>query len=164
MALAGRSDEKEPHMKRTPQIVGFMTPFPYSIDIDAPLSEARAFMQHHRIRHLPVTAHRAIVGIVTDRDIKLMLGPDFAYPPERELKVRDACAEDPYVVPASTPLALVAETMAKRHIGSAVITKKDALVGIFTSTDACRVLAQLLRPHEPLGSSGKRKKKERRVA
>lgn len=151
-------------MKRTPQIVGYMTPFPYSIDIDAPLSEARAFMQHHRIRHLPVTAQRAIVGIVTDRDIKLMLGPDFACPSENELKVRDVCVEDPYVVPASTPVAVVAETMAKRHIGSAVITKKDALVGIFTSTDACRVLAQLLRPHEPRGFPGKTKKKKVRRA
>lgn len=150
-------------MKRTPQIVGFMTPFPYSIDLDAPLSEARTFMQRHRIRHLPVTARRAIVGIVTDRDIKLMLGPDFAYPAEKELKVRDVCAEDPYIVPASTPLAVVAATMAKRHIGSAVITKKGALAGIFTSTDACRVLAQLLAPQRPRGSPGS-KKKVRRAA
>jgi CBS domain-containing protein len=148
-------------MKRTPQIVAFMTPFPYSIDIDAPLSDARAFMQRHRIRHLPVTAQRTIVGIVTDRDIKLMLGPDFAYPPERELKVRDVCVEDPYIVPASTPVAVVAETMAKRHIGSALITKRDALVGIFTSTDACRTLAQLLGPQEPRPSPRKKKRLRR---
>lgn len=148
-------------MKRTPQIVAFMTPFPYSIDIDAPLSEARAFMQHHRIRHLPVTAQRAIVGIVTDRDIKLVLGPDFAYPPEKELKVRDVSVENPYIVPASTPVAVVAETMAKRHIGSAIITKKESLVGIFTSTDACRALAQLLKPKDPRGPAGKQKRVRR---
>lgn len=150
-------------MKSTPQIVGFMTPFPYSIDIDAPLSEARAFMRHRRIRHLPVTAQRTIVGLVTDRDIKLVLGPDFGYPPEKELKVRDVCVEDPYIVPASTPVAVVAHTMAKRHIGSAIITKKDALVGIFTSTDACRALAQLLKPGTPTGSP-RRHKRVRRAA
>jgi CBS domain-containing protein len=134
-----------------------MTPFPYSIDIDAPLSKARLLMRRHRIRHLPVTAQRAIVGIVTDRDIKLVLGPDFAYPPEKELTVRDVCVEDPYIVPASTPVAVVADTMAKRHIGSAVVTKKQALVGIFTSTDACRALARLLGPENPTGPPGRKK-------
>jgi CBS domain-containing protein len=151
-------------MKRIPQIVGVMTPFPYSIDIDAPLSEARAVMRRHRIRHLPVTAQRAIVGIVTDRDIKLLLGPDFAYPPEKELKVRDVCVEEPYIVPASTPVAVVADTMAKRHIGSAIIMKNAALAGIFTSTDACRVLAQLLGPQKPRSSPGEKRKKLRRAA
>ncbi len=150
-------------MKRTRQIVGFMTPFPYSIDVDAPLSEARAFMQRHRIRHLPVTAHSAIVGIVTDRDIKLVLGPDFAYPPENELRVRDVCVEDPYVVPATTSVAVVADTMAKRHIGSAIVTKRGSLVGIFTSTDACRALARLLGPERPRGSPA-RIKRGRRAA
>jgi CBS domain-containing protein len=150
-------------VKRTPQIIAFMTPFPYSIDVDAPLSEARLLMRRHRIRHLPVTAQRKIVGIVTDRDIKLLLGPDFAYLPESELKVRDVCVEDPYVVSASTPVAVVAETMAKRHIGSAVVTKKQALVGIFTSTDACRALAQLLGPADPPGLPSS-KKKVRRAA
>ena len=133
-------------MKRKPQIVAFMTPFPHTIDIDAPLSDARMFMQRHGIRHLPVTSKRAVVSIITDRDIKLMLGPDFGYPPEEELTVRDACVEDPYIVSASTPAADVADTMARRHIGSAVVTKKGTVVGIFTATDACRALAHLLRP------------------
>ena len=133
-------------MKNVPQIVAFMTPFPHSIDIDAPLSEARAFMQRRRIRHLPVTSQGAIVGMLTDRDIKLVLGPDFAYPPETELKVSDVCVKDPYIVPASTPVAAVAGKMAERHIGSAIITKNGKLVGVFTSTDACRALAQLLGP------------------
>jgi len=133
-------------MKNVPQIVAFMTPFPHSIDIDAPLSEARAFMQRRRIRHLPVTSRGAIVGMLTDRDIKLVLGPDFAYPPETELKVSDVCVKDPYIVPASTPVAAVAGQMAQRHIGSTIITKNGKLVGVFTSTDACRALAQLLGP------------------
>ena len=32
-----------------------MPPFPYAIDIDAPLTEAQALMTEHAIRHLPVT-------------------------------------------------------------------------------------------------------------
>jgi CBS domain-containing protein len=32
-------------MKPNPQVVAFMTPFPYSIDVDAPLAEARKIMR-----------------------------------------------------------------------------------------------------------------------
>lgn len=132
-------------MKHPPQIVAFMTPFPYSIDIEAPLAEARAFMQARQIRHLPVTEQGQLAGLVTDRDVKLILGPDFAYPEERTLTVRDACALEPYIVDAATPLEEVAGAMARRHLGSALITKHAKLVGIFTTTDACRALEALLR-------------------
>ena len=131
-------------MKRNPQVIAFMTPFPYSIDVDAPLKEAHKLMREHHFRHLPVTRADAIVGVLTDRDIKLVLGPDFAYPDEEELTVRDAYVERPCVVHASTPVAIVARTMAENHIGSAIVTKNDKLVGIFTVTDACRALAEVL--------------------
>ena len=124
-----------------------MTPFPYSIDVDAPLKDAHKLMREHHFRHLPVTRAGAIVGVLTDRDIKLVLGPDFDYPDEEKLAVRDAYVERPCVVHASTPVATVARTMAENHIGSAIVTKNDKLVGIFTVTDACRALAEVLAGH-----------------
>ena len=65
--------------------------------------------------------------------------------------MRDAYVDRPCVVPASTPVATVARTMAESHIGSAIVTKRDKLVGIFTVTDACRALARILEgsPREP---------------
>ncbi|HVN45120.1 MAG TPA: CBS domain-containing protein [Steroidobacteraceae bacterium] len=134
-------------MKRQPQVVAFMTPFPYSVDVDAPLAQAHELMRKHHFRHLPVTSGQAIVGILTDRDIKLVLGPDFGSPPEGELRVRDAYLERPCVVSAATPVAAVARTMAEHRIGSAIVTKNDKLVGIFTVTDACRALAEVLGDH-----------------
>ena len=134
-------------MKRNPQVIAFMTPFPHSIDIDEPLAQARAMMREGHFRHLPVTRGGNMVGVVTDRDIKLLLGPDFGNPDEQELKVRDAYVDRPCVVLASTPLAAVARTMAEHHIGSAIVTKNDKLVGIFTVTDACRALAEVFEGH-----------------
>ena len=134
-------------MKRNPQVIAFMTPFPHSIDIDAPLARARKMMREGAFRHLPVTCGGAIVGIVTDRDIKLLLGPDFGNPEERELKVRDAYIDKPCVVPASTPVAAVARAMAEHHIGSAIITKNNKLVGIFTVTDGRRARDAILDGH-----------------
>ena len=135
-------------MKRNPQVIAFMTPFPHSIDVDAPLEDAHKLMREHGFRHLPVMSGGEIVGILTDRDIKLVLGPDFGTPDERELRVRDAYVERPCVVPASTPVAKVARVMAQNRIGSAIVTKHGKLVGIFTVTDACRALAEIIGDHD----------------
>lgn len=134
----------------SPQILAFMTPFPYSIEVAAPLAEAHAFMRERHIRHLPVTRGGRLAGILTDRDIKLALGPDLGSPPERELSVADVYQPECYVVDAGELLEDVAATMAERHLGSALVTRGGKLVGIFTTTDACRALARILsdrRPH-----------------
>jgi CBS domain-containing protein len=39
--------------------------------------------------------------------------------------------------------------MADRHVGSALVTRGDKLVGIFTTTDACRALARVLHELHP---------------
>ena len=140
-------------MKRNPQVIAFMTPFPHSIDVDAPLEDAHKLMRGRRFRHLPVISGGEIVGVLTDRDIKLVLGPDFGSPDERELRVRDAYVERPCVVPASTPVAKVARVMAQNRIGSAIVTKHGKLVGIFTVTDACRALAEIIGDHDEEANS-----------
>jgi acetoin utilization protein AcuB len=134
---------------RLPQILAYMTPFPFSIDVDAPLAEAHAFLRERHIRHLPVTERGELVGVLTDRDIKLALGPDLGSPPEREMAVRDVFQPEAYVVDAGAQLLKVAATMAERHLGSALVTRGGKLVGIFTTTDACRALARVLRELHP---------------
>jgi CBS domain-containing protein len=132
-------------MKRIPQIKSVMTTFPYSVDADAPVSEALEFMREHRIRHLPVTEKTDVIGLISDRDIKLMLGPDFAYPDADELKVRDAMVAEPYTVDLSERLDRVLAHMAEHHIGSVVVMRHGRLAGLFTTSDACEAFAEFLR-------------------
>jgi len=132
-------------MKRIPQIKSFMTPFPYSISEDAPLSEAQAFMRAKKIRHLPVTRDGVPLGIISDRDIKLVLGPDFAYPNPEELTVGQVMVKDAYSVDLATRVDNVLSHMAKHHLGSALVTRKGKLVGVFTANDACRAFCEHLR-------------------
>ena len=139
-------------MRRIPPIKSVMTAFPHSVDIGAPIHEARLFMREHGIRHLPVTENGVLVGIVSDRDIKLMLGPDFAYPKESELTVRDVYLDDPYEVDLEEPLDRVLLNMAERHIGSVLVTRKGNLAGVFPVTDVCRTFAEYLR--EQFGPRG----------
>ena len=132
-------------MKRIPSIKSVMTPFPLSVDVQASVNDAQAFMREHHIRHLPVTENGELVGMISDRDIKLILGPDFAYPDGKELKVSDAMVRDVYTVDMSERLDRVLRHMAEQHLGSVAVTRKGKLAGVFTMTDACGAFADFLR-------------------
>jgi CBS domain-containing protein len=137
-----------------PHVVAVMTPFPYSIDIDASLTDAMDMLQEHRIRHLPVMEQGSLVSVLTDRDIKMALDPSVGLPPREQLTVRNACVIDAYIVHTSAPLDQVLMEMAERHIGSALVVKDQRLAGIFTASDACRFLGELLRARFPVYTGG----------
>jgi CBS domain-containing protein len=132
-------------MKRIPTVKTVMTPFPHSVDLRATVDHAREFMREHRIHHLPVTENGQLVGLVSDRDIKLVLGPDFAYPPEKSVTVGDVMVRDAYIVDLNTRLDEVLEHMSGHQLGSALVTREGRLAGVFTTTDACRHFADFLR-------------------
>jgi len=136
-------------MKKIPQIQSVMTPFPYAVDADAPLRFARQQMLEHEVRHLPVESNGRLVGVLTDRDLKRALDPSLGIAPKHELIVRDAMVRHAYVVETAERLDRVLFEMAERHIGSALVTKGGKLVGIFTSSDACRVFGEHLRAEFP---------------
>lgn len=131
-------------MSSRPSIISVMTPFPHSVDVDATVRAARVFLREYGIHHLPVTRGKELVGVITDRDIKLCLGPDFDYPDEGEIRVSEVMIDAVYVVDVSCPLDDVLLTMSERHYGSTLVTKEGKLVGIFTCTDACRHFGQEL--------------------
>ena len=109
-------------------------------------------MQKQNIRHLPVISGGKLAGIVSDRDIKLYLGPDLDYPQATETRVRDVYLANPYVVDLNEALDNVLVAMAERHIGSVLVTRDGKLAGLFTATDACRAFAEhLRRQYRPMG-------------
>lgn len=102
-------------------------------------------MDEFEIRHLPVASKGRLVGIISDRDLKRALDPALGLPPKNELFVDDVMVHDPYVVETQTPLDEVLLEMADRHIGCVLVVKNGKLVGLFTTTDACRVFGESLR-------------------
>lgn len=132
-------------MKKIPPIKTAMTAFPYSVQPEASLHQAMDFMRTHNIRHLPVADDGKLMGLVSDRDIKLVLGPDFAYPDPDKLTVGDIMRADTYTVDLEERLDNVLAHMAEHHIGSAVVTRHGKLAGMFTLSDACREFAEYLR-------------------
>ena len=126
-----------------------MTRGPWVVDDDAPLRQARSLMVDREVHHLSVTRRGTLVGVLSDRDVKRALDPELGLPPEDELFVRDVCVFDAYAVGPSEPLERVLRTMADRHIGSALVTEDDRVVGILTASDACRLFAEFLHTAKP---------------
>jgi acetoin utilization protein AcuB len=139
-------------MKKVPQVMSVMTPFPYSIDVDDLLTRAREMMAEHGIRHLPVKDSGRLVGVITDRDIKLTLGPALGIPVGHKLKVRDVAVFEAYVVEMTERLDSVLLHMARHHVGSALVVKDGRLAGIFTTSDACKAYGEYLRGQFPVPS------------
>lgn len=117
-----------------------MTGQPQAIEAESSLSEAQETMSRHGIRHLPVTEGGEIVGLLSDRDLKLALDPIVEFP--RPGQVRDVMVRDPYIVHPDAPLDEVLLTLSERRIGCALVADGAGLAGIFTTTDAARMLGE----------------------
>jgi acetoin utilization protein AcuB len=132
-------------MKKAPHdataIRTFMTPAPRTIRPDQTLEEAHAVMRSLRVRHLPVVRAGKLVGVVSQRDLALIESLRDVDP--AEVPVEDAMSSEIFAVGPDTPLAVVAAEMARRKLGSAIVTEASRPVGVFTVTDACRALSSL---------------------
>lgn len=125
-----------------------MTREPLSVAPDVGLLDAHELMRGWGMRHLPVTEKDgAVVGLLSERDILRYFA---LHPNNRKGCVSDAMAKDPYIVDPDTTLAEVATTMANNKYGCAIVADNRRICGIFTTTDALKVLAQILR--EPDGT------------
>lgn len=129
-------------MKAIPQIQKYMTTTPYAINAESTIEEASQVMKKHDIRHLPVVVVEGQrYGILSDRDVKYAMsltGFD-----ARHAKVKDIYEEIAYVTKPTTLISDVSAELAERKVGSALIVDNGHLVGIFTTTDACRALSDL---------------------
>ncbi len=127
-------------MSQQKTIEAYMTPSPLTIGVDQPLSRAREVMQEHGVRHLPVLNGGRLVGLVSERDVSLIEGLRDVDP--SGLSVEEAMSSDVFSVTSDATLAQVAQEMAERKYGSAVVMKSTKVIGIFTTVDACAALAR----------------------
>ncbi|NIR29993.1 MAG: CBS domain-containing protein [Gammaproteobacteria bacterium] len=134
-------------MDNVPRIGELMTASPQCVDVSDTVKTAKTLMLNENIKHLPVLRGERLVGILSDRDVKLAQAvstdPNF----HDNARVEDVFRSNPYTVPRSEPANRVLSEMAERRIGSVLIVEDEELIGIFTTTDACRCFADFLRFH-----------------
>lgn len=118
-----------------------MTQEPVTISPSVTLGDVIEILRNWGMRHLPVVDGDRLVGVISDRDVykHLALGQT------HKALVQDAMSQHPYAVAPSESLAKVATQMAENKFGCTVVVDADRQVkGIFTTTDALYILAQLL--------------------
>lgn len=126
-----------------PTIRHYMTASPETIQADLTLAQARERMYQLGARHLPVTENGELVGILSERDVTLA---DALKGDLERLSVRQAMTAQPFTCGPEAHLHAVAEEMARHKYGTAIVVDREHpghVVGLFTTVDALRALAQL---------------------
>jgi acetoin utilization protein AcuB len=124
------------------RIEKYMTAAVQTIGDEQPMSVALRLMQEQNIRHLPVLHQGKLVGLVDDRDLRLVDELENVDP--ARVPVKAAMTRQPYVVGPDADLDDVVSTMAAKRHSAAVVGNGGKVVGIFTNVDACRALADVL--------------------
>ena len=128
--------------KPIPTIQKYMTTTPLTVRPDLTIAAADKIMHENRIRHLPVLNGGQLVGLLSQRDIRLI--ESFKDVDIKTVQVVEAMSQDVFEVSPSSSLDEVVLTMAAKKYGSAVVTQNSHVVGIFTAVDALQALAELL--------------------
>lgn len=128
--------------KPIPTIQKFMTTAPHTIGAEQTLAKAHELMREHGIRHLPVLTGGKLVGVISDRDLRLVESLKDVDP--KTLRVDEAMTTDVVGVAPDLALDEVVQTMGAKKIGSVVVMQNQKVVGIFTTVDLCRAFAELL--------------------
>lgn len=113
------------------------------------LAEALGIARTHRIRHLPVMDGDLLVGLVTDRDLRLAMPPLWAAEREAMLaalnvrRVGEVMVRAIITTTPDTPLEDAARQFYTHRIGCLPVMEDGRLVGILTETDVLRAFAGL---------------------
>lgn len=129
-------------MKAIPQVSKYMTTLPHTIGAEQSLSKAEKMMAEYRVRHLPVLSGGKLVGVLSDRDVRLV--ESFRDVNPEEVTVEDAYTPEPYVTSPHAPLSEVCAEMAQHKYGCALVCDNQKLVGIFTWVDALKAFGDVM--------------------
>jgi len=137
-----------------------MTPSPISIEPEHSIGTALARMRRGGFRRLPVVRDGKLVGIVTDRDLRLAMNSPFvlregwydSYLMEH-IEVRSCMTEKPITISPDADLVEAVRLLKEKKIGGVPVVENGELVGIITETDLLDYLLQLLEEHRSPASA-----------
>jgi len=136
------------------QVRELMTGGLITVRPDTSVQDARDLLTRERVRHLPVIdAEGALVGIVTDRDIRLNvpspatslsvqeIGHLFAKLTVGQIMIRSVITVGP-----DRHARAAAQLMLDHRIGAVPIVEDGRLIGILTETDIVRAFIRATAP------------------
>lgn len=124
----------------------YMTVKPITVRSEDSIWYALRMLRTHEIRHLPVVQGKRLVGMLSDRDVRLLLPSSLAVPEEQErfqawgtqVKVGDVMTRKVFTVTPKTPTETAADLMVEHRIGCLPVLRGSTLVGIISTIDLLR--------------------------
>ncbi len=125
------------------QVKDLMSDAPVVVSPDANLHDALIKMNRVGSRHLPVVADDKLVGIITDRDLRLAVNSPIVNE-EADLtresvldgvRVNECMTCDPQCVSSNTPLYEVADLLSLNKFGAMPVVDEGKLVGMISYID-----------------------------
>ena len=122
---------------------------------DISVEQAFLLMRTHRVRHIPVVEGDALVGIISDRDLRRPRWADHLddwtayYQIDDTHTVEDVMTRTPETVRASDPILKAVRIFREHRYGALpVLNKDDELVGILSAQDLLGALEEFLVKHK----------------
>ncbi|MGH7430574.1 MAG: CBS domain-containing protein [Candidatus Methylomirabilales bacterium] len=113
---------------------------------------ALKLLGERHIRHLPVVEDGRLVGIVTDRDIRLVYPSAVTADDKKQdpfdalekISVGQIMTKRVFTVTPETSIADAARLLLERRIGGLPVVQGDLLVGIITKTDILAAFVEIM--------------------
>src|SRR5690349_10549948 len=120
-----------------------MTTPAVTVGPEAYAGEATTLLQEGGFRHLPVVRFGKLIGMVSERDLRVARALD------EEPRVGTIAHEDVVTVDPGTPIEDAAALMLRHKIGALPVVKADRVVGIVTESDIFRMVIRVMGALEP---------------
>jgi acetoin utilization protein AcuB len=119
-----------------------MTSIPFTVSSDTPVRHVIELMKTEGCRQLPVLEEGNLVGIVTDRDIRLAMNSPIMLHGQWQdeelldrVTARDCMTANPMIVEPDMPAYQAARMLSIYKFGALPVVDHGVLVGIITVTD-----------------------------
>ena len=111
-----------------------------TIGRNATVADASNLMKKHSIRHLPVVEEGALVGWITEGDIRQAYLASLI----EQVSIGDIMINDPLTISPEANLEEAAELLYRHGIGGLPVVDNDKLVGIITVADIMAAFIEVM--------------------
>ena len=122
-----------------------------AITPETTLQDAYQTMREKGIRHLPVLENEKLVGIITDRDLRLATSALAPTPFPPGSRVSAVMCRTPMTADAMDPVEDAARIMWEQKIGCLPVMNDGQLIGIITNIDLLDALMRMTGVDKPSG-------------
>ena len=122
-----------------------------AVSSDTALEAAYRTMQREGIRHLPVEDGGRLVGVVTDRDLRLATSALSPSPRPPSCRVAEVMTPNPETADPEDAVEDAARTMRRKKIGCLPVLEGGRLAGIVTGLDLLDAILRMTGVDKPSG-------------